>query len=259
MNILETTFNWQIALSELISLYLLILVSFIATYLGNKFIKYKIIFPIIYSLGVLLTSIIGYSLYKVLTINSNLNNTNILPTINPMGSLLFTFSNLIHTILTNSAKEANYINLLYLFLVHLLATILATSTWIIIKKKFRFTKSHKDVTIINQKNVLVDIGFIALFILLVVITQGPIKDQLDLNFFQVVSILWVVLFILLLTVRHMNLFSFPSNIYVSLASYLITLYEQKNQIKNAIFISYTILAYFVFSLGFSFLTLINGF
>ncbi|WP_036451857.1 hypothetical protein [Mycoplasma buteonis] len=258
---LSHSFLWQIGIAEFCALSFLIIMSFTSTYYAKKYLKHKFVYGIFYGSSMFFSGIIGFSvLYLLLLISNTLDEipTTAVPLINPMGNLLFLFS----LIFDHSNLNTNnwfWINLVYLFLIHLLAIVFSCLFWSFLRRKLKLSNDFKHVDILRKKEFLVGLFLIFIFTLATyIINRFVSASGLWLTGLARISLNGVATISLLLSARYLfKEFNFPTNIYVSLASFIMSLVHKKTRfIENLVFMLHTVLAFVSSSFFVSLLTFI---
>ncbi|WP_426461619.1 hypothetical protein [Mycoplasma hafezii] len=246
--LLKNTFLWQIGISEFISLSFLITMSFLSTYLGKKYKHHNHLYGTIYGLSVFLAGLLAMFILRGISYlehNEVLLKTNTASFNNPMGTFLFIFVYIFSNLGNLDLSQFVWINLLWLILIHLLAIVCACTFWSFIRKRFKLNNDFKHVDVLQKREIGLEVIFMFLLVLIVyiisfrVILKDPFWDA-----FTNVAATGLGAMVLLIIISFFRVFSFPTNIYVSLASFFMSVVHKKTKfVINFAYFNYTIVSF----------------
>ncbi|RIV16844.1 hypothetical protein [Mycoplasmopsis gallopavonis] len=247
--LLTQNFIWEVAISEYCGLLFLILISFVSTYLAKRKIKIKLAFSIIYSLGILGSSLLSLSILKMLFFVSKspmLSYNELVPIINPMGTLLFLCVELIEFISLNQASKILALNVLILLLVHLFAALSAfILAFFFLKRKPEYKDLFIGTNSLSKKVISYQFCFIFIFILLVFLIEYKLNFKVSLQnvlFKEMLSAL--ACFLTLAWISLLGQFNYPTNLYVAFATFLLAIWQRKTRlVTNLVQMQITIIFY----------------
>ncbi|MHA3786498.1 hypothetical protein [Mycoplasma sp. Z244C] len=246
--LLTNNFIWEFFVAELISVAFLTLMSFLCTHLAKAYNKRNFIYPFFYALATLTSAFISFAVLRILaqffepkSMYEKINN-NIPPIVNPMVTLFYVFTYVFNPVKT----QIHVANIWLIILGHVIGGIIGGLIWACIKRKRpSLNNSYKNVSMIQRTELSWDTGFVFVFTLLTFIIQYVINKKSN-NYILSSSYTGLLTFLMLLLASWMLRLSFPTNIYVSTGSFIVSLFYDRDKIKaNASYLSFVALAYII--------------
>ncbi|MFV8459215.1 hypothetical protein [Mycoplasma sp. CR] len=246
--LLTNNFIWEFFIAELISVAFLTLMSFLCTHFAKKYNHRNFVYPFFYALATLTSAFISFAVLRILAqifepkaMYEKINNS-IPPIVNPMVTLFYVF-----TYLFNPIKSQIHIaNIWLIILGHFIGGIIGGLLWALIKKnRPSLNASYKNLTRIQIKELSWDAGFIFAFTILTFIIQYVINKKSN-NYILSSTYTGLLTYIILLVASWMLRLSFPTNIYVSTGSYVVSLFYDRDKIKaNTTYLLFVASAYII--------------
>ncbi|WP_416755744.1 hypothetical protein ACM0K4_01695 [Mycoplasma sp. VS42A] len=246
--LLTNNFIWEFFIAELISVAFLTLMSFLCTHFAKKYKRRNFTYAFFYALATLSSAFISFAILRILAqifepraIYLKINNS-IPPIVNPMVTLFYVFTYVFNPIKT----EIHVANIWLIILGHFIGGIIGGLLWAWIKRNnAHLNNSYKNVALIQSKELSWDTGFIFIFTLLTFIIQYVINKKSN-NYILSSTYTGLLTYLILLVASWMLRLSFPTNIYVSTGSYIVSLFYDRDKIKaNTTYILFVALAYII--------------
>ncbi|SJZ41342.1 hypothetical protein [Mycoplasmopsis verecunda] len=245
--LLTKDFIWEFFIAELMSVGFLTLMSFLCTHYAHKYTKRNFLYPFFYACATLTAALISFAVLRILAQIFEPDkfdeiNNNIPPIVNPMVTLFYVFTYAFNPIKT----QIHIANIWLIILGHIIGGTLGGLIWVRIKRNKKYlNNSYKNVKDIKPKELLWDSGFIFSFTLLTFIIQYIINHKTN-NYILSSTYTGGLTLCMLLSASWMLRFSFPTNIYVSGGSFIVSYYYNKSKRKtNALYLMFVALVYIV--------------
>ncbi|WP_406613495.1 hypothetical protein ACJA23_01990 [Mycoplasma corogypsi] len=254
-SVYKSQLPWEILISEFVALFLLVLASYTATFLGKTHQKYRFIFASFYGASVFVVPLIGVGLFRLLTHLSATDKLiqvdNVTTVVNPMNSLFYIFIELFLSLSRHTKANLTFSNIMILMVVHLSSVICASVVWYFIRKRYKFDHFLQVPNVFNYDQTLKNIGLSIFFIGALFGVQMMSRLHQTSIFLNAFLTAFILFCCLMFASYVLNIFSFPSNIYVSLSRYFMILVYHRNFFLNTVAMAETTLTYTMFTCFFS--------